>query len=119
MTETSQRIYEYLLDQKDYVPAILIAQMLGFKDERGLRAGEDDPGVLVTAGREIWEEKGLCLVTRMRAPSGLKLTKNPEEIRSAVQQWIDWFWPIKAHKIDYLENCLKEITQSGQIAMAL
>jgi hypothetical protein len=118
MTETTIKVFEYLIDREGFVPAIDLAKALGYKNERPLRAIGTTIGVLDRASREIFEDRGLVLITRMREPSGVKLSKDPEEIAAAKEQWVKWFWPIKKNKIDFYERCERTL-RSKQMELAV
>ena len=113
----SARICELLEREPGYVPVGALATALQTTD-RNLRGKHGELGTLDIASQEIFEERGLLLVTSMRQPSGVRLTKDPEEIRAALQQWRDWFWPIKAHKIDHYERALRAI-ESKQMELPI
>ena len=118
MSETTMKVFEYLIQREGFVPEIDVAKALGYKDKRPLRAIGTTVGVLDRASREIFEERGLVLITRMRKPSGIKLSKDPEEIAAAKEQWVKWFWPIKKNKIDFYERCERTL-RSRQMELAV
>lgn len=117
MTPLSAQIFQLLEHEQEYIPVDVLGKALQ-KTDRQLRGQNGESGILDTASREIFEEHGLLLVTSMRRPSGVRLTKDPEEIEKALGQWKKWFWPIKEHKIDHYERALRTI-RSGQCELAL
>lgn len=100
MSPTAERIFE-ILNGQDFMSTETLARGLGLASARSLRGKDGEAGLLRASGDEIFREKGLVLIRRMEAPSGVKLSDDPKEVSDAARQWMSFGTQILDQARDY------------------
>lgn len=115
-----EKIYCELIRESGFISTKVLASRLELSSDRALRGKSDGPGLLDRASAYIFKKYGKVIVVRMCSPSGVKLSDDVEEIRSARNQWANHHWKI-ADRVTFYDGVLKtmkvESMKSNQIGM--
>lgn len=106
MDRIEEKIYKELLKERDYISTKVLASRLELGSDRALRSTGDSPGLLDKACRYVYDRYGKVIVVRMSSPSGVKLSNDVDEIKSAREQWSNHHWKI-AERVSLYDYCLK------------
>ena len=109
----SHKIYSILVTQGT-VRMETLAHMLELKTDRELRSKGGDRGIIDIAADEILAEQGKALIVGMGNPSGVWLTDDVKQIRKIKARWVRWLEPIKVHRVDYLERCVRTMEKKQE-----
>lgn len=108
MTHVADIMHKALRYRDGYITTKDLAAAMNVLDrglrmtDREMRGKDGEPSLIEKCSREIFEETGYFIVTRMSDPAGIRLTNRREELQSAKQQWCSFLWNLK-RKVDEYE----------------